>query len=217
MRIRRVFLWAGAVTLVAGLLTPAVAGAAFAPTIEFSPASLKAGANPELNARIAQATGEEPIDKVTFLVPAGFQFPDDASITNGENLGEGVFATSTAPFCSSAFQQSFDATAHERDRTAEEIQQGVTAVWVIDLGIVQVDLVFTRMASGSWRAVADVPNNPLVCPPSTLTATLNETSAASGTPIWRNPEKPGNYTLTSIVDSTEGSQHVITQKIRITK
>jgi hypothetical protein len=217
MRMRRAFLWAGAVTLVAGLLTPAVASATFAPTIEFSFASLEAAANPKLNVRLAQAAGEEPIDKVTFLVPAGFSFPDDASITDGEKLGEGKFTTSTAPFCSPAFQQTFDLTARERDRTAEEIRQGVTAVWVVDLGVVKVDLVFTRTASSGWRAVADVPNSPVICPPTTLMATLNETSADSGTPILRNPEKPSKYTLTSIVDSTEGSQHVINQKIRITK
>lgn len=217
MRMRRLLLWGGAVTLVAGLLTPSVASATFAPTVTFSLASFKAGANPKVDARIAQAAGEEPIDKVTFLLPAGFRFPDDASINDGELLGQGEFTTSAAPLCSPAFQQTFGATAHERDRTAGEIQQGVTAVWVVDLGIVQVDLVFTQTASGGWRAIADVPNSPVVCPPATLTATLNETSADSGTPIWRNPEKPGNYTLTSIVDSTEGSQNVITQKIRITK
>ena len=216
MRMRRAFLWAAAVTLVAGLLTPAVASATFAPTIEFSLASHKAGANTKVNARIAQAAGEEPIDKITFLLPAG-SLPDDASVTDGEKIGQGEFATSTAPFCSPAFQQTFDGTLNERGRTAEEIQQGVTHVWVVDLGVVKVDLVFTRTASGGWRAIADVPNNPFVCPPFTLTGTINETSAVSGTPIWRNPEKPGNYTLTSIVDSTEGSQHVIKQKIRITK
>jgi hypothetical protein len=217
MRMRRALLWAGAVTLVAGLLTPAVASATFAPTIEFSLASLKAGANTKLNVRIAQAAGEEPIDKITFLLPAGVRLPADASINDGEKLGEGEFTTSTAPLCSAAFQQTFDGTAYERDRTAEEIQQGVTHVWVVDIGVAKVDLVFTRTASGGWRAIADVPNSSVVCPPFTLTGTLNETSADSGTPIWRNPEKPGSYTLTSIVDSTAGSQHVIKQKIRITK
>jgi hypothetical protein len=216
MSMRRALLWAGAVTLVAGLLTPAVASATFAPTIEFSLASHKAGANTKLSVRVAQAAGEEPIDKVTFLLPAG-SFPDDASITDGEKLGQGQFVTSSAPLCSPAFQQTFDAALRERDRTAEEIQQGVTHVWVVDIRVAKVDLVFTRTASGGWRAIADVPDNPFVCPPSTLTGTLNETSAVSGTPIWRNPEKPGNYTLTSIVDSTAGSQYVIQQKFRITK
>jgi hypothetical protein len=209
-------LWAGAVTLVAGLLTPAVASATFAPIVEFSLASYKAGANTEVNARIAQAAGEEPIDKITFLLPAG-SLPDDASITNGEKLGQGEFATSAAPFCSPAFQETYDATLNERDRTAEEIQQGVTNVLVVDLGVVRVDLVFTRTASGGWRVFGDVPNNPVVCPPFTLLGTINETSADSGTPLWRNPQKPGNYTLTSIVESTAGSEHVVNQKIRITK
>jgi hypothetical protein len=217
MRMRRAFLWAAAVTWVAGLLTPAVASATFAPTIEFSLASPKAGANTKINVRIAQAAGEEPIDKITFLLPAGFRFPDDASINDGEKIGYGEFVTATAPLCSPALQQTFDGTAYERDRTAEEVQQGVTHVWVVDIGVAQVDLVFTRTSSGGWRAIADVPNNPFACPPFTLTGTLNETSADSGTPIWRNPEKPGNYTLTSIVDSTAGSQHAIQQKIRITK
>jgi hypothetical protein len=217
MRIRGALLWAGVATLVAGLLTPAVASATFGPTVEFSLASLKAGANTKVNVRIAQAAGEEPIDKVTFLLPAGFRFPDDASINDGEKLGEGEFTTSTAPLCSPAFQQTLDGTAYERDRTAEEIQQGVTHVWVIDLGVAKIDLVFTRTASGGWRAIADAPNTLVVCPPFTLTGTVNETSADSGTPIWRNPERPGNYTLTSIVDSTAGSQRLITQQFRIRK
>jgi hypothetical protein len=214
MRIRRALLRAGAMTLVAGFLNPAVANATFAPTIEFSLASLKAGANTKVDVRIAQAAEEEPIDKVTFLLPPG-SLPDDASIIDGEKLGQGEFATSTAPLCSPAFQQTFDVTLNERDRTAEEIQQGATSVLVVDLGVAKVDFVFTRTAAGSWRAVADVPNNPFVCPPFTLTGTVNETSADSGTPLWRNPEKPGNYTLTSIVDSTAGSQHVVTQRLRI--
>jgi hypothetical protein len=112
---------------------------------------------------------------------------------------------------------SFDATAKERDRTPEEIQQGVWSVWVVDLGLVQVEIVFTRSATGDWHANADVPNSPIVCPPSTLTATLNKTSADSGTEIVRNPEKPGDYTVESIFSSTEGSMHVVKQKIKITK
>jgi hypothetical protein len=216
MRMRRALLWAGAVTLVAGLLTPAVASATFAPTVEVSLASLKAGANTKVDVRVAQAAGEEPIDKFTFLLPAG-SYADDASINDGEKLGEGEFTTSTDPFCSPAFQQTFDATLRERDRTAEEIQQGVTHVYVVDLGAVKVALVFTRTAAGGWRAIADVPDNPLVCSPFTLTATFSETSADSRTPIWHNPEKPGNYTVTSIVDGTAGSQHIVKQKIRITR
>jgi hypothetical protein len=210
-------LWVGVVSLVTGLLAPAFAGTAFTPTIKFSPSTRKAGANPTINVRIAQAAGEESIDKVTFFLPARFRFPSDASITEGEKLGQGQFTSSIAPFCNTTLQQTFDATANERDRTAGEIQQGVKTVWVVDLGPVEVDLVFSRSASGGWRATADVPNSPVVCPPSALVATLNKTSADSATRIWQHPKKPGAYTLKSIFSGTEGSKHVVKQRIRITR
>jgi hypothetical protein len=99
----------------------------------------------------------------------------------------------------------------------EEIEQGLRAVWVADLGPVEVEFPWKRLASGRWRAITDIPTNPLVCPPVTLTSTVNKTSAESGTVLLRNPRKPGTYTVRFIARSVQGSRHEVKQRIRFTK
>ena len=217
MGTQRVRLGVGTMSVVAALMAPGLAVAAFSPSIKFSLSTRKAGANPQVGVRIAQDAGEVPIDKVTFLFPRGFRFPRDHAIADQEKLGRGQFTTATAPFCNAGFQPSFPSTAHERDRTPEEVKQGVWSVWVVDLGVVKVDLVFRRTAAGAWRAVADVPNSALVCPPAALVATLYKTSAESRTKIWQNPRRPGKYTLTSILQSTTGSRYIIRQRIKFAR
>jgi hypothetical protein len=217
MRLRTVLLAASAAVLAAGLAAPGLASGAFAPTVRFAPGSLKAGANPKVDFRIAQQAGEEPVSKVTFLMPRGFRFPSDAALADGEILGSGQFTTAMAPLCSASMQQSFDSVAKERDRTQEDIQQGVWDVWVVDLGVAHVDLVFTRLPKGDWRAVAVVPTNPLVCPPDVLAASLNRVSSGSHTAIWGNPRKPGVYTIKSILESPAGTKYIVKQRLRFRK
>ena len=206
--------WISTIAFVAAAVAPSFAEAAFDPSMKFSPASRVAGANPKLAVTIAQDPGEDPIDKVTFLIPGRFGFPTDASLAHGEVLGTGQYKTALGPLCIPSLQHTFEATANERNRTAEEAATKVWVVWVIDLGAVQVDLVFSRVRRG-WRAEADVPSSPAVCAPGTLSAALTETSTTSHTRLWRNPRRPGLYTLKSIFTSTTGVEHVVTQRMRI--
>lgn len=217
MIVRNALLCAGVAISASGLAGTAAARGDFAPSVRFSPSSRRAGANPRLAVRIAQRAGEEPIERITFHIPRGFGFPRDAAIADGEVLGHGEFTTATAPFCDTAFQQTFGATGRERDRTAQEVRAGVWSVWVVDLGAVKVDLVFTRTGSGAWRAVADIPTTPILCAPDALTARLNRTSARSHAKLWRNPRRPGVYTLTSVLESAKGSRHVVRQRIAFTR
>jgi hypothetical protein len=208
---------AGVPAVLVALATPGAGWAAFRPSIAFSPASRVAGSNPRLDVKITQPAGDEPISDVTFYMSRDFRFPPDAAIADGETLGSGRFTTAIGPVCQQSLQQTFDSTARERDRTQQEIQQGVWTVWVIDLGAVKVDLVITRLPDGSWRSVAQVPTSPAVCPPATLTASLQQTSSVSHVPIWRNPKRPGLYTIRSVLISSVGSTEVIRQRIRFTR
>jgi len=214
MQKRGLLLAAVAASVVAGLIAPACAGAAFDPTIQISLSTHQAGANPRVDFRFVQDAGEEQIDELTFRFPRQFRIPPDASIAAGENLGYGRFTTGVAPVCGAPFEATFDATLYERDRTEEEIQNGVWAVWVADLGPVEVEFPWTRLASGNWRAITDIPTSPLVCPPVTLTSTVNQTSEG-GTVILQNPRKPGTYTTRLIARSVQGSQLEVRQTVKI--
>jgi hypothetical protein len=215
MKLRRAF-WAVTGTLAVGVFAPASAGAAFDPVWELSLSTHQAGANPRLDALFAQDPGEEPIATLIVLVPRGFELPPDAAISDGEILGQGELTTAFAPFCSSAVQASFDATLYERDRTPDQVRQGMWARWVADLGPVDVEFAITRLATGGWRVVSDIPANRAVCPPVTLRSAVNPTSAG-GTMIIRNPEKPGTYTMRSILVSIEGSEYRVRHPIKITE
>jgi hypothetical protein len=217
MKVRGAFRSAAAASVVMGLIAPASAGAVFDPTIQISLSTRQTGANPRIDFSFVQDAGEEAVDELTFNLPRRFRIPRDASIATGENLGQGKLTTGLTPLCSAAFQGTFDAILYERDRTAEEIQQGLWAVWVADLGPVEVVFPWTRLASGRWRAITDIPRSPLVCPPVTLNSTVNKTSAESGTVISRNPRKPGTYTVRFIAWSVEGSRHEVKQRIKFTK
>jgi hypothetical protein len=214
MRFRR-FAVALAGSLALGVVAPAHAGD-FSPSTKFSLSSTKVKANPKVKVTVSQDSGEESIKSIEFDIPAGFRLPRDAAVADGEELGSGHIAVALAFLgCSGDAQATFDATITERDRTEDEANQGVKAVWVVDLQFIQIDLLIYGGVKTGWQIKGDVPENDATCPPFTAKVALNKKSSDTQTPIWRNSRTAGKYRLKAIYTSTSDSTSTTKQRVKI--
>jgi hypothetical protein len=197
----------------------------FSPTIEFSLSDARVKANPQMNVKVVQEEGEEELSHVTLTVPKGFKLPPDSAIENEDELGEGTININVGPGCrpgspSGALKAPMDlpATLREKDRTEEQAQSGIYAVWNLDIsGVTSIDLSITGSTKTGWKLDGDIPPNDNTCPPFSFELNINSQSAA-GVPVLINPKKPGKKIFTATFTSADSPQTItLKQPIVITK
>jgi hypothetical protein len=212
-----------AIAVPTALGATASSAADFSPTLSFKVTPSKVKANPELSIKLAQDTGEEELGHVTLGVPAGFSLPGDAKIEDGDALGSADLAIDAGPRCAGQTPVSAPATfpdreIYEQDRTDEQADKGVKAVWVVDLKpVTTIPLEVTGSVTKGWKLDGEIPANQFTCPPLTFDGTIFKKSAG-GVTIFKNPKKPGKYAFKGTFHSQDSPTiKTIVKKIKITR
>jgi hypothetical protein len=198
--------------------------AEFSPSLKFGLSPAKVKANSELKIEVGQDNGEEELGHVTLKIPKGFKLPGDAAIDDGDQVGEANLAIDVGPRCAGQTPVSapapFDARPIlEQDRTDEQADRGVKAVWVVDLQpVTTIPLEVTGSAKKGWKLDGDIPANQFTCPPLVFDGTIYKKSADGGVTITKNPAKAGTYKFKGTLFSAESpAKKTITTKIKIKK
>lgn len=199
----------------------------FSPTIKFELSDARVKANPQMKVSVAQDDGEEELAHVTLTIPKGFSLPPDDAITNGDQLGSGTINIDAGPGCSpgspagaaKAPLSGVPAKLTEKDRTDDQKQAGIYAVWNLDIsGVTNFDLLITGSKKVGWTLDGDIPANDQTCPPFSFELNVNSQATTSGVPILVNPKKPGTKTFTATFKSQDSPATVtLSQGIKITK
>ena len=193
----------------------------FSPKMRFGLSPAKVKSNPELSIFVAQDAGEEELGHVTLQVPKGFKLPTDAQIDNGDQLGTADLAIDAGPGCAGAGASApamFPLRQiYEQDRTDEQSDRGVKAVWVVDLRpVTTIPLEVTGSPRKGYKLDGDIPANQFTCPPLTFDATIFDKTATGGVPIMKTPKKPGRYAFKGTFHSQDSPTiKTITQRIKI--
>ena len=203
-------------------LIGSASAADFTPTMSFGLAPAKVKANPELTISLAQETGEEELGHVTLKIPAGFNLPADAKIDDGDTIGVADLAIDSGPRCAGAGPASAPATFPmrniiESDRSDEQADRGVKAVWIVDLQpVTEIPLEITGSIRKGWKLDGDIPANQFTCPPLTFDGTIFDRTGTGDVPIIKNPKKPGKYVFSGTFSSQDsGAKVTIKQPIKI--
>jgi len=197
--------------------------AEFSPSLKFSLSPKKVKANSELRIEVGQDNGEEELGHVTLKIPAGFKLPGDAAIEDGDQLGEAQLAIDVGPRCAGQTPVSGEAPFNDRpifeqDRTDEQADRGVKAVWVVDLQpVTSIPLEVTGSTKKGWKLDGDIPANQFTCPPLVFDGLIYKKSTG-GVKITKNPSKPDTYTFKGTLFSAESpAKKTIATKVKIKK
>ena len=158
---------------------------------------------------LGQDQGEEELENITLEFAPGFRFPKDARIPNGEQLGDAHIETGSGPGClggAGTVPLAIDGTFEERDRTDQEIEDGVRVVFRLNLDpIPPLDIKVYGNVRKGHRVVAIIEDRPYTCPPFSFNAKFFAESADTGVPLLRTPARPGKYSLKAIFTGTQES------------
>ena len=194
----------------------------FSPKMRFGLNPAKVNSNPELTIVVEQDTGEDELGHVVLQVPAGFKLPTDAQIDNGDQLGSADLEIDAGPRCNGSAPASVPATFPDRsiieqDRTDEQADSGVKAVWVVDLRpVTTIPLEVRGSPKKGWKLSGDIPANDFTCPPLVFDGVIFDKTATGGVPIVKTPAKPGRYTFKGTFESqTSPAVKTIKQTIKI--
>lgn len=210
-------------------LIGSASAADFTPEMSFGLTPAKAKKNPALTIHVEQDDGEEELGHVTLRIPKGFKLASDAAIDNGAALGSADLEIGAGPGCAGAGPATApatfpDRTIVEQDRTDEQSDRGVKAVWVVDLRpVTTIPLEITGSARKGWKLDGDIPANQFTCPGLVFDATIFAQTQDAGTPpagggvkIVTNPKKPGKYVFSGTFESQDsGAKVTIKQPIKI--
>jgi hypothetical protein len=203
---------------------PAKAGD-FSPKIEFALSDTKVKANPQMTIHVEQDDDEEELAAVKLTIPKGFILPADEAIANGDRLGTGEIVIQVGPECHPTLgaipvsaPATLPATLVEQDRSDDQADRGVSAVWVLNIqGVTRITLEVTGSVKAGWTLQGDIPANDFTCPPFSFDLTVDAKSSG-GVPIVINPKKPGVKVFSATFTSADSPTEVtITQPIKITK
>jgi len=214
-------------SLLALALSAGAALAEYSPTLEFSLSDTKAGANPEISIVVEQEADEEELGHVTLTLPKGFNLPADEAIEDGDVLGTADLTIAAGPACRNdgagqiplAPAITFpDRMIIEQDRSDEQADRGVHAVWVVDLQpVTSIPLEVTGSIKKGWKLDGDIPANDNTCPPLVFDGVI-QSQSDGGVPIITNPKKPGKYALGGSLFSAESPDVLkFKQVVKITK
>ncbi|HWL65037.1 MAG TPA: hypothetical protein VNP73_03600 [Actinomycetota bacterium] len=194
----------GAMLLVAGIAWAQT----FDVTVSFELTDTKALAQTGINIHIEQPAGQPEMGHVTLTIPRGFKVPGDAKMADGDQVGTADLSIDVGPACSGAGPgtapaQFPDRVIVERDRTDEQADRGVKAVWVVDLQpVTTIPLEITGSKKKGWKLDGDIPANDHTCPPIVFDAQIGPTSAA-GVPVLTNAATPKDYVFKAIFTSQQ--------------
>lgn len=215
---------------------PAVSSPDFTPTLEFGLSDTKLGGNPEISIKIAQDSGENELGHVILCIPGGFNVPPDKKIENGDQIGQADLSIDAGPRCAGqgpvSGPASFpDRTILEQDRTDDQADRGVRAVWLVDLRpVTSIPLEVTGTRKTGFKAEGDIPANQFTCPPLTFDGVIFAKSVAGQVPILRNPPAkcprrqrtrtggckipfgPGDYTFAAHFDTQDSPATALIQQ-----
>ena len=232
---RRTLFAAGAVAALVLLALASFASAAdleFTPSGSFELSDTKVGGNPSIKIHLEQEDGEEEMAHVTLVIPKGFGLPSDKAIPHGEPLGTADLSIASGPACAGAgpvkAPASFpDRQIIEQDRTDEQKDRGVKAVWKVDLEpVTRINLEVTGSRARGWKLDGDIPANQFTCPPLVFDGEILD-KTADGVKILRNPKPlcascnyrtgPGTYAFKAIFTSQDSpTTTVVKTPIQIT-
>jgi hypothetical protein len=212
-------------------LVGSASAADFTPEMSFTLAPAKIKANPELGIHLEQDAAEEELGHVTLAIPKGFKLPADAAIDNGAQIGSADLEIGAGPGCAAAGPPVApamfpDRSIVEKDRTDEQADRGVKAVWVVDLQpVTTIPLEVTGSPKKGWKLDGDIPANQFTCPPLVFDATIFSETADAGAPpagggvkIVTNPKLPGKYVFSGTFSSQDSPTKVtIKQPVKITR
>jgi hypothetical protein len=209
----------GALLLAFGLVTQALA-ADFTPTVSFTLSDRRVNANPQLNIKVAQDEGEEELGHVTLSIPKGFKLPADAKIEDGDSMGSGEVQIAAGAGCRkdappNPVKAPITAPAEltEKDRSDEQVDRGVRAVWFLDIsGVTSIALEVTGTKLTGFKLDGDIPANDNTCPPLSLDLNVNS-QTGGGVPILRNPSAAGPKTLKAKFFSQESAAISVTKQV----
>jgi hypothetical protein len=216
-----------AVLMVLTFLLQGMATAAdFSPKIASKLSTRKVKKNAAMMVHVEQDAGEEELAHVTLGIPAGFRIPRDRQVDDGDVLGSGEIFIEAGPACSpgpegeipASTQVNLPATLVEADRSDEEADAGVWAVWVLDIqGVTKINLVVTGSPRRGFKLDGDIPPNNYTCPPFEFDLKIDKKSEG-GVAILKNPRRAGRYVFSSKFSSLDsGAVITIRQRIRITR
>jgi hypothetical protein len=205
-------------------LVSSATAADFSPTMQFGLSTTKVKANPELTIDVEQDADEEELDHVTLRVPKGFKLPKDEAIDNGDLLGSADLTIAAGPGCGSdvpgtATASIPDRQIKEQDRTDQQADSGVVAVWVVDLQpVTSIVLEVTGSPKKGYTLAGNIPANQWTCPPLAFNGVIFDKTTTGQVPILINPKKPGTYTFSGSFKSQESpTTRTIKQKVKITR
>ncbi|HEV3471942.1 MAG TPA: hypothetical protein VG408_01880 [Actinomycetota bacterium] len=214
--------------LLAGVLLTVAAGQAFAqaefsPEMSFTLSDTKVSANPSLEIHVEQEDNEEEMDAVTLTIPKGFTLPADEAIDGGTQIGSGTINLHVGPGChpSNPTGQGdvgvdIPATLEEVDRTDEQVDEGVVAVWLLEIAHLDIPLEVTGSTTAGWAILGNIPTSDPSCPPLVLDLTIVD--KVGDVPILVNPKKAGKKMFSATFTSQNSpATATVTQIITITK
>jgi len=212
----------------AALAVSVLAGTAladFSPMFELKMSDTKVKANPNLDIHLEFDKDDEEIGNFQLILPKGFKIAPDDAIENNEDIGGGEITIEAGPGCrpgpegaGPSAPATVRAVIEERDRTDEEVDAGVHAVWFLNLEpLNRVRLTVKGTPATGWTIEGAPTPSDNTCNPLIVDLTINGKSA-SGVPVVTNPKKGGKKVVTANIFSQD-SPAVATfkQVFRITK
>ena len=201
---------AAAIVAALALAPAAQASGEFSPTLTFDLSDKRIKANPQMTIKVEQEDDEEELATVTLKIPAGFKIPPDAKIPDGDQLGSGTINISAGPGCrpgapsdDAVAPLTAPATLKERDRTDEQMDAGVYAVWFLDIsGVTNVPLIITGSRAVGFTLFGEIAPNDNTCPPFSFELKVNSQSS-SGVPILKNPRVAGKKVFKGVFTSAD--------------
>ena len=219
MRLFRIALVLGMVAVFS--LGPMAKALDFTPEMSFDLSDKRVKANPQMTISVAQDNNEEELATVTLKIPRGFSLPTDAAVPNNDQMGSGTININAGPGCRPGAPAEADApitapaTLKERDRTDTQMDEGVYAVWFLDIsGVTNVPLVVTGSKAAGWTLFGEIAPNDNTCPPFSFELKVNS-QTASGVPILVNPKRAGKKVFSGTFQSAD-STALVTVKTPIT-
>ena len=201
---------AGIVAIVLLAFGAGPAFADFSPVFRLSLSDTSKNGNPQLTFHLEFDRDDEEIGLFTGRLPRGFKIAADADIPNDEEIGSGQITIAAGPGCHPSSPTgdpraplTIDATFLEKDRTDEEIDEGVHAIWFLDIEpLNRVRLKVKGSPSTGWEISGAPSPSDGTCNP--LTADLNiSPKSTGGVPVVTNPPRARKKKFTATITSQD--------------
>lgn len=221
-------------TALASLTLVGTALADFTPDYSLEVSDTTVGGHPQVDIHLAFDAEDEEIGNYKMTLPKGFDIAADEDIENGdggalpgavagdEEIGAGNVVIRAGFDCRPGpegaipvgSEVTIPATIYEKARTDAEADDGVHAVWLLDLEPAnRVRLLVKGSITEGWTIEGAPTPSDNTCNPLTVDLTINSESE-SGVPIITNPLKKGKKVILSEIFSQD-SPAVATFKTKV--